>query len=649
MNMDLTINLDVVINSCSYGSNVVYESVKQSFKNGNIYLLKGENGSGKSTFFSLISGIILDYDGYLKLNGEFITKKNNDDYFDKYISYMPQKHIIFDDKTCLENILIPYQVKDKEKALRLLDDLGLKELANSKAVDLSEGEKQRLSFARTIYDLKPILLLDEITANLDSDNKKIIFNKLIDIAKTHLVIFATNENVQFANAINLYIKNKTITRDGNEKENNEIFLEQKNLKNSTIFSNLINSFKFNKIFSIVLLIFTVLLNVLVLCPRSILNSDLYIDYAALAKEHYVASSPAFYVNKDSIVEGQIPENEIYNLYTDNIVSISKNDYKQKGDCLSGVVDYSDDLGLEFVYGRAPTSHNEVIISDVCFEKLGISFEEGFDNSQVDRAVFSFGSSNKCKIVGVYKSIDLYDFEDRFSQDRFYNTRNDSEDNVAFIRTFTSLYRYGYAFKIETIFGYFESHTIINNECCLVLNKNDNYKYVELNYNGLIGKYYFPFIVTYDGDSIFESNYLSDSIYKKRTKMELLLLYLIIQIIGAILLGVVFYFANKKKIILLRNASYPKKRIFKNYIYSFSSTFILSFILSFVLSFFIVLIINNAFASKIIFSVGTYFVLDFIYLPIILLSSLFYLLVVVLILRFAIMKKNRNNEASILKE
>jgi ABC-type lipoprotein export system ATPase subunit len=186
------LKLDFV--SKNIGSSRILDSVSFDFPSKGLYLLAGPNGSGKSSLLKILAGADARHEGRMLFNGQEIAAKNADDYSYRYVSYLPQDYVVFDELTVLDNVLFPYQSKDEEKAREVLDEVGLNSLIEEKGENLSSGEKARLSFARALFKDPAILLADEIGVNLDPENEKAVLALLEKIACKSLVIFVTHEN-----------------------------------------------------------------------------------------------------------------------------------------------------------------------------------------------------------------------------------------------------------------------------------------------------------------------------------------------------------------------------------------------------------------------------------------------------------------------
>ena len=200
----------------SYGDKAVLSAVDLSLPSIGLFFLLGPNGSGKTTFLSILSGRDKDFTGKFAYLGEPIDKSNNERYADNLVGYCPQDPLIFEDSDCLDNLLLPFAKKDKKKAAAILERVGLIPVAKSKAASLSSGEKQRLSLARVLYSDRPIALLDEPTSFLDKDNADIILGCLLEYSQNHLVVMTSNEEVPEeyrAQAGLLRCQNRTITME----------------------------------------------------------------------------------------------------------------------------------------------------------------------------------------------------------------------------------------------------------------------------------------------------------------------------------------------------------------------------------------------------------------------------------------------------
>lgn len=142
----------------------VLENVSLTIKDGEFVSLLGPSGSGKSTLFHLIGGLFAPDSGSITLDGEDITGKRGK------ISYMPQSPSLFPWRSVIDNVLLAQELKEKpnrDKAIEMLNKVGLSEYKESYPRELSGGMKQRAAFVRSLLSPQKAMLLDEPFSALD--------------------------------------------------------------------------------------------------------------------------------------------------------------------------------------------------------------------------------------------------------------------------------------------------------------------------------------------------------------------------------------------------------------------------------------------------------------------------------------------------
>ena len=203
----------------------VLKDISLNISQGELIALTGASGSGKSTLLSII-GLLENFDqgSYQLLNHE-VTK------FDelqlsllrnKNLGWIFQNFNLIDDMTVLENVILPLRyykelsvTQQKKAAKESLKAVGLAEYENSKPAQLSGGQQQRVAIARAIVNKPEIILADEPTGNLDSENQDSIFQLLIELNKqgsTIILVTHANELASYCDRI-INIKDGNIISD----------------------------------------------------------------------------------------------------------------------------------------------------------------------------------------------------------------------------------------------------------------------------------------------------------------------------------------------------------------------------------------------------------------------------------------------------
>lgn len=178
------------------------KNINLKLNKGEFVAITGDSGSGKSTLLNVIS-LIDSYDeGEILFYGNetFYFNQNDSDAFRKEnVSFIFQKYNIIDSYTVLENVMLPLiikgenEAKAKEKALDIIERVGLSNRINNKGTKLSGGEKQRCVIARALASDAPILACDEPTGNLDSKTSKEIIDLIKEVSSDKLVLIVTHD------------------------------------------------------------------------------------------------------------------------------------------------------------------------------------------------------------------------------------------------------------------------------------------------------------------------------------------------------------------------------------------------------------------------------------------------------------------------
>ena len=195
------------------------EAVKEvscSFEAGNLYAITGESGSGKSTFLSLLAGLDRPESGTILIEGENLQEMDRDAYRRKQVSVVYQAFHLFPLLNALENVMYPLELQGlsrqeaRQRAAECLEEVGLeKKILNQYPKMMSGGEQQRVAIARAMAAQGRILLADEPTGNLDSENEAHIVEllKMLAHERDYLVIVVTH-NPEIARQADVCMKMK---------------------------------------------------------------------------------------------------------------------------------------------------------------------------------------------------------------------------------------------------------------------------------------------------------------------------------------------------------------------------------------------------------------------------------------------------------
>lgn len=184
-----------------YNKIPVVNKIDLTIKSGEIIGLLGRNGAGKTTTFLMLSGIVKPNSGSVFLNNENINRFPSYIRAEKGLIYLPQQHSVFLKTTVYQNLYQILELYNNEenahqKAIELLKDFGLTYVKNSKAHQLSGGEKRRLEIARAMIMKPKFLFLDEPFTGIDPITILEIQKTIVKLKKRNIGIIITDHNVK---------------------------------------------------------------------------------------------------------------------------------------------------------------------------------------------------------------------------------------------------------------------------------------------------------------------------------------------------------------------------------------------------------------------------------------------------------------------
>jgi len=190
------------------------DDVTAEIKKGEFVAVIGHSGSGKTTLFNMIAGLIKPTSGKIFIDGKEFTGLNANDmatFRNENMGYVLQGQSLLNNFTILDNVCMPaYLSKNKtefkEKAMKLLEEIGLAELANDYPSNLSGGEMRRVSIVRAMLNEPKIILADEPTSNLDPENSHKVMQMLRDISNAGTTVLLSTHELEYLDYVDSVIK-----------------------------------------------------------------------------------------------------------------------------------------------------------------------------------------------------------------------------------------------------------------------------------------------------------------------------------------------------------------------------------------------------------------------------------------------------------
>lgn len=183
-----------VIKTYQQGENStdVLKGLSLDVKAGEMVAIVGSSGCGKSTFLHIAGGLDKPTSGSVKVSGVDLSELSDKEraaYRNQHIGFIYQFHHLMMEFSALENVAMPLMIRKekpkvaKQKAIKMLEKVGLSHRIEHQPSQLSGGERQRVAIARALITEPSIVLADEPTGNLDAETAEQIFDLILSLNK----------------------------------------------------------------------------------------------------------------------------------------------------------------------------------------------------------------------------------------------------------------------------------------------------------------------------------------------------------------------------------------------------------------------------------------------------------------------------------
>ena len=231
-----------------FGSLTVFDGLNETICKGDVVVIIGPSGGGKSTFIRCLNLLEQPTAGKIYFEGEDITAKGFDvNRHRQKVGMVFQQFNLFNNLTVLENITISLtkvkkqsEEESKEKALKLLKRVGLEDKANAYPSQLSGGQKQRIAIVRALAMEPDVLLFDEPTSALDPEMVGEVLQVISDLARDGITMVVVTHEMGFARKVGTrvpFMDGGQIAEQGTPEE---IFEHPQNARTKEFLSKVIN-------------------------------------------------------------------------------------------------------------------------------------------------------------------------------------------------------------------------------------------------------------------------------------------------------------------------------------------------------------------------------------------------------------------------
>lgn len=181
-----------------FNLNWIFRKFNLNFMPNSSYAITGANGSGKSTFLQVLTGVIPSSEGKIEY---LVDEKliHGDDVF-KYFSYSAPYLELIEEFTLLEQLQFHFKFKpllEASSIAQVAEKIGLEKVVNREISYFSSGMKQRVKLALSLFSDTPVLVLDEPTSNLDKQGIQWYRNEILKQHEKRMIIIASNQENEY--------------------------------------------------------------------------------------------------------------------------------------------------------------------------------------------------------------------------------------------------------------------------------------------------------------------------------------------------------------------------------------------------------------------------------------------------------------------
>ena len=231
-----------------FGELTVFDGLDETISKGDVVVIIGPSGGGKSTFIRCLNLLEQPTAGTILFEGQDITAKGFDvNRHRQKVGMVFQQFNLFNNLTVLENITISQikvkglsQAESEAKAMTLLKRVGLDDKAGSYPSQLSGGQKQRIAIVRALAMEPDVLLFDEPTSALDPEMVGEVLQVISDLAKDGITMVVVTHEMGFARKVGTRVLFKDGGQIAEEGTPEQIFEHPQNPRTKEFLSKVIN-------------------------------------------------------------------------------------------------------------------------------------------------------------------------------------------------------------------------------------------------------------------------------------------------------------------------------------------------------------------------------------------------------------------------